>query len=181
MDEENRPVPAQVITALTEEDPPALVPVAVEELSTKLVAALDIIAALIPDLRTPHPATAGKVRGARTVSREAVLSIVAMVESSAVLQELNLIDTERAHEVLEFDDGFRLLDERIDRLRRQVRYTAEARWAEVASQAMKAYLMARALAESRKCADLAPHVATIKRHLDRRNAATAKRKKAKTE
>ncbi|HEY0142812.1 MAG TPA: hypothetical protein VGF48_18065 [Thermoanaerobaculia bacterium] len=104
-----------------------------------------------------------------------------MVESSPALQQLKLIDTEHAHEVLEYDDNFRLLDERIDRLRRQVRYTVEARWAEVASQAMKAYLMARALAESRSHPDLAAHVATIKRHLDRRNAATAKGKKAKTE
>lgn len=49
MDEENRLVPA----GLT-----ALAPVAIDELATKVVAAIDLIAAIIPDLRTPHPATA---------------------------------------------------------------------------------------------------------------------------
>lgn len=98
MDEENRLVPVPETQALTETEAEtnALAPVALHELSTKLVAALDLIAANIPDLRKPHPSTAKKVRGARTVSREAVVSIVAMVEASATLQRLAVMDTERA-------------------------------------------------------------------------------------
>jgi len=176
MDEENRLVPVQVTRALAEVTA-TLTPVAVEELTTKVFAALDLIAAIIPDLRTPHPATEKEVRGARTVPREAIASIVAMVESSGVLQGMDLLDTEHAHEILEFDDGFRRLDERLERLRRQVRYTVEARWAETASQAMDAYHIAKRLAKEPRCADLAPHVATIRRHLDRTNGATGKKKK----
>jgi hypothetical protein len=181
MDEENRLVPTQVRTALEGAGTRAVTPVAVDEVSTKVVAALDIIAALIPDLRTPHPATAGKVRGARTVPREAILSILAMVESSPAIREMNLLDTGRAHEVLELDDGFRILDERLERLRAQVRYTVEARWAELVAQAMDVYFLANKLAKKPEHADLAAHVAIIRRHLDRRNAATGKRKKTKGE
>jgi hypothetical protein len=180
MDEENRLVATQISRTLTDKDTTALAPVAVEEVAAKFVAALDLIAALIPDLRTPHPATAKKVRGARTVPREAILSIVAMVESSSVLQSMNLLDTGRAHEVLEYDDNFRVLDERLERLRAQVRYTTEARWAEIASQAMDAYALARRLAKEPRYADLAAHLATIRRHLDRTNGKKEK-KKAKTE
>ena len=177
MDEETRLVPAQVTRALTNEETATLAPVTVAEVSTKIVAAIDLIASLIPDLRTPHPRTEKKVRGARTVPREAVLAIIAMVESSSVMQSMNLFDPEHGREVVELDDGYRLLDERLERLRRQVRYTVEARWAEVASTAMDAYIIAKRLAKEPRYADLAAHVATIGRHLDRSNGSTAKTKK----
>ena len=155
----------------------APVPVAVEELATKVVAALDVIAAIIPDLRKPHPATAKKVRGGRTVSREAVSSILAMVEASPVLQHVIEMNGDRAREVLSSADDYRLLAERLEMLCAQVKYTAEARWAEVVAQAMHAYHMACILANDPKEAELAAHVATIRRHLGRRNGATGKRRK----
>lgn len=176
MKEETQLVQTQLNRALAGAETTAPVPVAVYELTTKVVAALDLIAALIPDLRKPHPATEKKVRGGRTVPREAVVSIVAMVESSRTLQELNLLDTERAHEVLEYDDGFRVLDEQLQRLRRQVLHTVEARWAEVASQAMHAYAIARSLAKDPRDADLAAHVTTIRKHLGRKNGASGGKK-----
>jgi hypothetical protein len=181
MSEETRVVPAQVTEALTDAKTTTLVPVGVDEVSTKIVAAIDLIASLIPDLRTPHPLTAKKVRGGRTVPREAVLAVIAMVEASGVMRSMNLFDPAHGREVVELDDGYRLLDERLERLRRQVRYTVEARWAEVASNAMDAYMMAKKLAKQERYADLAAHVATIARHLDRTNGTTAKRKKKKAE
>lgn len=101
--------------------------------------ALDLLASIIPDLRTPHPATSKRVRGARTVSRETVSSIIAMVEAFPNLQRLHKFDADRAHEVLDSTDGYRLVAERLDRLRARVKYTAEARWAEVLAQAMQTY------------------------------------------
>lgn len=177
MNEETRLVPAQVTGALTNVEKGALAPVALDEVSTKIVAAIDLIASLIPDLRTPHPLTEKKVRGGRTVPREAVLAVIAMVESSGVIRSMNLFDSEHGREVVELDDGYRMLDERLERLRRQVRYTVEARWAEVASAAMNAYMIAKKLAKQPRYADLASHVAIIGRHLDRSNGSTARPKK----
>jgi hypothetical protein len=151
-------------------------PVALDELTTKVVAALDVIAAIIPDLRKPHPATAKKVRGARTVPREAVVSIIAMVEASETLQNMKVMDTARAHEVVQSRDDFRVLAERLAVLHAQVKYTIEARWAEVVKDAMFAFEIASALATDPKEGELAAHLATIRRHLGRRNAATGKRK-----
>jgi hypothetical protein len=182
MDEETRLVPAQLTRALAVDKTTALSPVAIDELTTTVIAALDVIAAIIPDLRKPHPATAKKVRGGRTVPREAVVSIVAMVEASPAVQEMKLLDTAHAREVLEYDDGFRVLDERLERLRREVRYTVEARWAEVASRAMDAYVMAKRLAKEPRYADLAAHVAIIGGHLARTNRpAGTKTKESKPE
>lgn len=110
-----------------------------------------------------------------------MLSIVAMVESSRVLQSMNLLDTGRANEVLECDHGFRVLDERLERLRGQVRYTVEARWAEIAIGAMNAYQLAKRLAKEPRYAELAAHVATIRRHLDRSNGKTGKKEKKSAE
>lgn len=63
MSQETRLVPVQVTSALTNEKTATLAPVALDEVSTKIVAAIDLIASLIPDLRTPHPSTEKKVRG----------------------------------------------------------------------------------------------------------------------
>ena len=175
MKDETRLVPAQNGSALTDVERAAPVPVTIDELDTKLVAALDMIAARVPDLRKPHPATAKKVRAGRTVSRQAVSSIIAMVEASPVLQEMKTMNTEKAREVLSSADAYRLLGERLERLAAQVKYTAEARWAEVSAEALHAYSLASVLADPRD-PELAAHVATIRGHLGRRNAATGKRK-----
>jgi hypothetical protein len=181
MNEETRLVPAQVTSALADQETTALVPVAVAEVATKMVAAIDLITALIPDLRKPHPATKKQVRGARTVSRDVIVAIVAMVESCGVLQSPELVDTERAHEVLQFDDGFRVLDQRIEMLRAQVSYTVEARWAELVAQAMDAYHMAKRYAKDPLYPEVAQHVATIRGLLDRKNGTTGRKRKNEEE
>ena len=180
MDDETRLITTGDSRALAVSETTAIVPVAVDELATKVIAALDLLAAIIPDLRKPHPETAPKVRGARTVSREAVTSIVAMVEASPALQTLKTMDTERAHEILSSSDAYRLVAERLEMLLTQVKYTSEARWAEVAAEAMSSYHMAGILARRGRDSErgeLAAHLATIRKHLGRRNAATGKKKK----
>jgi hypothetical protein len=60
-----------------------------------------------------------------------------------------------------------------------VKYTIEARWAEVAKDAMYAYRMASAYAHDPREVELAAHVEIISAHLGRRNGATGKRRKEK--
>jgi hypothetical protein len=132
MDDETRLVPAQDESALTEKETAAVVPVTVDELAVKVLAALDMIAAVISDLRKPHPATAKKVRGARTVPHEAVSS-------------------HRRH------GGKRRLCSR-----------TSCRWTSI--ELMRFWA-------PRMSTGSAAHVATVRRHLGRRNAATGKRKK----
>ena len=87
------------------------------------------------------------------------------------------MDTDRAREVLSSADAYRLLGERLDLLRAQVRYTAEARWAEVVAEAVQAYSVASIMADNPREPELATRVETVRRHLGRRNGSTGKRKK----
>jgi len=88
MDDETRLVPAHDRAALVKQKRPRPFLWASTSWRPKVIAALDVLAAIIPDLRTPHPATVRKVRGARTIPREAVSSIVAMTDASPFLQAM---------------------------------------------------------------------------------------------
>ena len=88
------------------------------------------------ELATPHPATAKRVRGARTVPREFVLSMMAVAERRPDLPFLSKFDSAKAREVLEASDAYRLVAERTAMFLASLNYTIEARWAEVAADAM---------------------------------------------
>ena len=155
---------------------PAPSPVPVAELEPTIVGALEVLAKCIPDLRRPLPETARKVRAGRTVSREAVTAIVSMVESSPRLQQLTALDPAHAREVLASADAYRAVAEHLEMLLGAVKHTAEARWAEVASSAVRAYHMATIMTDEQD-PELAGHIATIRPHLGRRNGATGKKRK----
>ena len=117
-----------------------------------------------------------KVRGGRTVPREAVIAIIAMVESSFAIRSMNLLDPEHA-----------------PRSSSSTTSTAHSTNGSNGSAARSATPSKRGgrrwhprpwmrtcwrkrLAKEPRYADLAAHVATIGRHLDRTNG-TTKRKK----
>lgn len=94
MDEETRLVaPEDDLTSAVEAE---IVPPAADELTRKIVAALDLLAAQIPDLQTPNPATARRVRGARTIPRAGVLAILAATEAEPRFGHPLAVDPQRA-------------------------------------------------------------------------------------
>lgn len=151
------------------------VPWVAGELARNIVAALDVIAESIPDLQTPHPSTARRVRGARTVSRDDVISIVAAVEALPQLQALGTLDTHQAHDVLESMDDYRVIAERLAMLLAKVSYTREARWASLVAAATITYSIASTMATDPENGDIAEHVANIRRKFSRKSG--SKRKK----
>jgi hypothetical protein len=72
-----------------------------DQLAAGIVAVLDKLAERIPDLRTPDPATSRRARGARTVSREFIASMIAMFQTSARLQALSKFNEAKARNVLQ--------------------------------------------------------------------------------
>lgn len=151
---------------------PALMPA--EELAANVVKAIDVIAAWLA-LETPHPETAHRVRGARTVSREFVVAMTAAVEALPVLQKLNTFDSGEARDVLQASDSMKVMADRAAMFLASLNYTIEARWARVARQAMDTYRLASAIVTATDNPELAAHVATLRRHLGR----TTGRKKKK--
>jgi hypothetical protein len=71
-----------------------------ERLATEVAEAIEAIAARIPEFDAPHPSTAKRVRGARTVSREFLASMIAAVEATPDLQTAGTFDPEEARATL---------------------------------------------------------------------------------
>lgn len=157
-------------------DETTLVPV-LDLPAKKLVAALDVVATGVPDLQSPRPVTARRVRGARTVSREAVTSTIAMLEASPRLRAVGLLDPEAAHELLQSHDALRLVAEHVGILLVKLNYTVEAQWAQLAGDAVQTYSVANLMSDDPKNAELVPHVDKVRRHLGRKNGSTGKKRR----
>lgn len=115
-------------------------------LAREIAEAIDAIAARIPGLEAPHPSTARRVRGGRTVSREFVLALAGLVESRADLQASGIFDVEKALYTYQFNDAFRPVARRLAFLLASLNYTMDLRRANVARAALAMYLGVRGLA-----------------------------------
>jgi len=140
-----------------------------ERLANEIADAIEAIAARIPQLEAPHPSTATSVRGARTVSREFIVSMIAAVEATPALQTVGTFDTEEARATLQFIDAFRPIADRLAALLASINYTMASRRAKVAAAAMTTYAVAKGLARDAESAPLAAHLETLRRDLGRRN------------
>jgi hypothetical protein len=177
VDDETRAIVPLETTAMLEITPsPGAVTAraAAEQLATQVSSIMDMIAERMA-LESPHPSTASRVRGARTVPREFVVGLTALVEWMPVLSQT--FDTAAAHEVLESIDTHKQLAERTALLLASMKYTNEARWAKVVNAAMVTFSVAAIKAKDPKYAELAARVENLSRLLGRRG--TKKNKKEK--
>lgn len=140
-----------------------------EQLAAEVAKVLDLIAARL-QLETPHPLTASRVRGARTVPREFVLSMIAAAERRPDFLFLSKFDSAEARAVLELIDEYRLLSERTAMLLASLNYTIEARWARVVADALHCFSLASILAKDPRDAELAAEIENLRRHLGRKGA-----------
>jgi hypothetical protein len=150
------------------------VPASIEKLAANVLTALALISDHM-ELQSPHPETAGRVRGGRTVSREFVLALIAAIEARPELRELNLFDCNAAHEVLQANDATRVVADRLAMLLASVNYTMEARWAKIAHAALQTYRHASVLASLPENAALAAHIEILRRHLGRSHRSGTKK------
>ena len=142
---------------------------AAERLASEIAEAIDAIAARIPQLEAPHPSTATAVRGARTVSREFIVSMIAAVEAMPELQSVGTFDTEEARATLQFIDAFGPVADRLAALLASVNYTMASRRAKVAAAAMTTYAVAKGLARDPGGASLVVHLDILRHDLGRKN------------
>lgn len=140
-----------------------------EKLAAEIIEAIEAIAARIPRLEAPHPSTAAHVRGARTVSREFLASMIAAVEDRPELRGVGTFDVDEARDTLQFLDAFRPVADRVAALLASITYTMEARKAAVAAKAMNTYHVMKGLARDPGGAPLRPHLDALRRDLGRTN------------
>lgn len=176
MDEETRDVVPLESSTPADADSSAIPAVlSSDEMAVEIVKVLDLIAARL-ELQTPHPSTAGHVRGGRTVPRDFVVSLLAAAERRPG-SPLARFDTARARGVVESGDALRMLSERTALFLASLKYTQEARWAEVAADALTAFSTASIIAKRNpRLTELAAEVENLRKLLRRKGT---KKKKAK--
>ena len=135
-----------------------------DRLAAEIANAIDAIAG-----RIPHPSSASRVRGARTVSRDFIESIIAAVESQPELGAVNTFDVDEAREMLQFNDAFRHVVDRLEALTASVSHTIESRKARVVFAALRTYEIAKGLARDPDSAALIGHLEILRRDLGRTN------------
>ncbi len=154
---------------------PAVRPAA--QLAADVARVMDLIAKRL-ELETPHPSTARRVRGARTVSREFVVSMIATAERRPDFPFIGEFDSAEARAVLESSDANRMLAERTAMLLASLNYTIEARWAKVVAGAMYAFSQASIVADLPGHAELAAEIDNLRRLLGRKGLRKKKAKKS---
>ena len=147
-----------------------------EELAAEVTRILEVIAEHL-QLETPHPSTARCVRGARTVSREFVVSMIAAAERHPDHPILERFDSARARKVLESTDAYRIMAEYTAMFLARLKYTTEVNWAEVVANAMETYALAGIRAKHSKNAVLAAEVANMRQHLRKGGRKSGRKKK----
>jgi hypothetical protein len=166
-DETRAIVPLEDLVRSEAEDSPELAVRPPEQLAAEVAKVMDLIAEVL-HLETPHPSTAHRVRGARTVPREFVISLIGAAERRPDLPVLGDFDSAEARAVLESAEACRLVAERTVMLLASLNYTIEARWSRVVSEAMKTYLLASILAKDLNNVTLAAETENLRRQLGRK-------------
>jgi hypothetical protein len=138
-----------------------------QQMAADVTKVMDLIAERLK-LETPHPSTARRVRGARTVPREFVVSMIAAAERRPDFPFLGQFDSAEARSVMESSDAYRTLAERTAMLLASLNYTIEARWAKVVAGAMYAFSQASIVAEQPENAELAAEIENLRRQLGRK-------------
>ena len=177
MDKETRAiVPLDTSVTLEVELSPAAVTAraAADQLAAQVSSIMDMIAERMA-LESPHPSTARRVRGARTVPREFVVGLTALVEWMPALSKW--FDTAAAHDVVASIDAYQQLTERTSLLLASMKYTNEARWAKIVAAAMHTFSIAGAMSRRPENAELAARVENLSRLLGRRGRKKNTKKK----
>lgn len=129
---------------------------------------LDATTAAIPGLIRPHPATSRSIRGHRTVPRDFIRSMIAVVDQMEVLQNAGTFDTEEAAATLQFEAAFRPVADDVARLLANLNYTIDAKLAAVAAKALQTYSIAKGFARSPRNRTLVIPLRQLQRDLGRK-------------
>jgi hypothetical protein len=177
VDEDTRAiVPLESVAPSEAEASAELVVRPAEQLVADVAQVMDLIAERL-ELETPHPSTARRVRGARTVPREFVVSMIAAAERRPDFPFIGEFDSAEARSVLESSDAYKTLAERTAMLLASLNYTIEARWAKVVASAVYAFKQASIVSDLPGRAEMAAEIENLRRQLGRKG--TGKKKAAK--
>lgn len=138
-----------------------------DRLARELSDALEALAARIPNLQSPGPKSRS-IRGHRTVPRQFLRSMIAVVDGSESLQAVRKFDPAEARDALQFEAAFVPLLRQLVALTASLSFTIDARIAAVVAKALQTYTIAKAIARDPSSADLTNPLRVLKRDLGRK-------------
>ena len=144
-----------------------------EQLAAELAIAIDTAAASIPNIESPHPSTLDFVRS-HQLSNEFIACVIAAVEATPELQNVNKFNVAEARDTLQFIDAFGPLASRILVLARRLKFTMRSRRAKISADALQTYEIAKGVARDPSSAQLTTHIEQMRRALGRGRPRTRK-------
>lgn len=139
-----------------------------QELADEISAAFDGFVAKLPQFEERHPTTQRFVQGHLSVSDQFVASAVAAVDATEELQGVKKLDVNQARDVFQFVDAFQAIADKSIAFGRGLQFTIDSQKASLAADALQIYAISKGLVRDPGSAPLVAHVATMKRHLNRK-------------
>jgi hypothetical protein len=151
----------------TPDQPPTLTVTRYQQLAATVIAALDEIEQIIPNLETAHTSTADFVRAYRNVPLKFLVTATSGVEQSAELQGVKKFDIAAARDTLQFMEAFGPVHDRVSAFEGKLQFTLGSRKASLGFESLQIYDIAKGLARDPNSAELEALVANMKRDLGR--------------
>ena len=139
-----------------------------QQLADEFMQALDRVAAMVPKLESKHVSTANFVRSHMNIRNAFLMTAIVAVEQIPELRMIDRLDVDGGRDTLQFIEAFRPVQDRLMALTNSLKFTMAARKARLASDALQVYSLAKGLARDPTRAEIAAHVANLKRDLGRR-------------
>jgi hypothetical protein len=128
---------------------------------------IDGIMTALPKLELPHPTTAKFVRGHQNVPIPFIEKTVAAVARREQLRLLNKVDVTFARDMLQLDEAYRPVVDKLFNFAKGLKYTLDARRAIVAAACLQMYYLIKGFGRDPEGADMLQLAEDLKRQLGR--------------
>ena len=139
-----------------------------ELLAEEMLQDIDKLAAKIPKLELHHRVSQNAIRAHSNIPRPFLGTAVVVTEDTPEIETAVTLVPSDARETLQYLDAMRVVDDRLDALRNNLRFNMMSRRAALALQALQVYALARSLARDPRNTKIAMHVENLKRDLGKR-------------
>ena len=171
----------QHITVTTDPSVPIETPTVThhQQLASELVAAIDQMTTIMPQLEEAQIAIAKFTRGRLGIPERFCASAIAAVEQLPELLGLHTLDPAAARDTIQFLDAFRAVLDKGEAFHRNVKFTFDLRKAELIRDSLQVYYFAKGLARRTRNPELEAHIANMARDLGRKGLTKAQREERK--
>jgi hypothetical protein len=154
-------------------DTPTPTPTHHQQLAAAFIKGLEDLGATVPQLEIGHNNTRRFVRTHSGYSITFLRTTVSAVEQSQELQAVKKLDPQEGRDALQFIDAFLPVLDAIETLRASLRFTIDARKANLAADCLQIMAIARGISRDPSSAAVGAHLVVMQRDLGRKRRKSA--------